>query len=1672
MRESVRAAPAAGNEPKCNSPRSAVSAPEFVDVSPLMRSCIFGFNTHVAELPCSATDVRATDSTLLGPFKTEAANEIALRRELFAQLPEDFGRNSSSGDSTGPSGRKSHSLALHEDVPSWAQDDGSRLHVDGVIPLELRAKLAALNHEVSTSQGESKESRVPTKLAACKKGRSTTRKATPGPIAGFSLELAEDAGCNSVANGAALTSPASEAGGRTPVATASSENRLAKDSESSRASKEHGCGPDKDELLHALGLVLDKLGEASPVRVSCSEEANRSRTLQASDIEAVLDASDAGNGNSAGNGFFFRDSCFSLPHAANASFEQVEDISEPLQSSVSLREKLNSTGHGANGAIRLPLDAGGVFADVQLTVLSMLEDLHAAICCCAAASSPDSCRCCVGASDLLRSNWQKNASLGAVLKSTGFVGKAGPAKEGTGDPSQQDIALRDRSPSPVPMKRALQVVSESATVSSAGECPGSGRCAEPSRTPEGLRLGSPGCQDSTLSSCSKDSAVRCVEPPILSRSSPSLSGEVGDALAVQGSMHSSPYGGETAQGQLCSGTPIKSTESGATFTSPTESPVCPDVAVVPDNNPPNGSDGTYGANSATKFGFDPSHPSKEESEESLHPLFRHHAAVVTCADRFAELLPYSHIFRDCVGTYRMPSTLPSSARHLLVQELRMLRNDPDRLLMRNSFQWTEAPGAVSCLAELKGGPAADALHSDRASRGEDTGTGFSCQSFRGGRAEISATATEEKGAFLSQATLAASDTSIRRCSVSWAPPLPLLDPAVLLCASGTELAAQKSAVLRILRMLRSLAPSWAARDDNFGFHFNTAITARSLDSLELQSYRVVLQCLSPFDAREWSRDQLMEVLSDLDCIRLAYRRRQSLKASVARVQRLLEQPDADPPGGIWHGTEGAAGARQRWEHSSSTSLNTGDMGNTHCPPRVVVRGVRDAHNGQLVTNAPSLGGPVCPPGLTPLTTRMQHLCSAKEQRNAAQQQTLQQLSPTGTGGKASPRTLGFEGTWSGDREGASLADGDAELHGIPAGGGNSVAEGSGVPASLSRRNQSPTSTAAGGRRNATGSDNCFVSSGKAGNSNSSDCPERQQYAVRAAELPKVKGVFIGKKHTCWVAQWNDANGQPRQSCFNIKQHGFEKARRLAVQARQTLMGMATSKPVNNVQVEAQRAAGQPVLPQTGRETPSMPTRLPDLLFMGDATTAIAEALGSRGIQTPTAVLPQPCVKTKLDGLALSSEGAEAQAGHDPIVAGNAYTARSASPTQTKTGTSGTVTPRNSPRGALHRPTATGPSDSMATAFPQKPTMQRQVPVTTQPSLPAAATSGSTAKQQALLQHQLQQQLEDQLQQLQQLQQQLLQQSSVAQEAQSRTAPVLGPRAPSASGYLGLADSSSSTLALVSSLLGDSAPASLRLPAFSDPSRAIPVLHSSEGQQRQATQKSGNADLLSELPVTPQPVKVSRGGPGVLGLPGDGGGALSASFGPADSLEEDSLHACSKRKQRLICATKPGKRTLASLAREFPSVGGVTYNVKGACWEVAVKGRDAAKIFSTRKFGGLEAAYGAAVMWKRKVDRGEEGADDVDGPDQPEGHPDDEYLEDAEGLGGSASLTKWETGLEAEEPLKKRTACARPEALVNSLGVAMQQQQFGSAVVPPSVRIASAPDESHVVQQLLSRAPSI
>ncbi|CDI87418.1 hypothetical protein, conserved [Eimeria praecox] len=1673
MREIPRAAPAAGNEPKCNSPRTLVAAPELVEVSPLMRSCIFGFNTHVAELPSSATDIRSAESSLLVPQEAEVASEIAVRRELFAQLPEELKSNAHLNKGGTNNGGGSHCLdrtpstgAHLEDAPAWAQDGGPRPQFNGVLPSELRSRLAALSHEVASRQGDCRESRLVSKTP-CRRGRHATRRAaTALHAAPLSVELAHNVRLNGSSRSATPPATPTSADDKTPTLSIPCEMRAASDARSPRDS-EDGLGPDKGALLQALGMAIQKLDDnglaeprCSPVGESClaappagllqSAEEGCDSSLQASDVAASLEASDVEKDVAASAAPFFCGTSFALPHTANGSYQQVEDIIEPVRSCASIGDKPVTTGNGGGGAVRLPLDAGGVFAEVQLTILTLIEDLHAATCCCAAASNPEPCRCCIGASVLLKGKWMNNSALTAVLRNAGFYGRKASATECTGAVSQPHTILRARSPSPLPTKRPLAGAADSATSSSADECPASSGCTESPRRIGGITWNSSSCQDTVSMSCVKD------------LSSPRASAGAAAAENAQDNGRLPPNGCGSARERLCNGTPTRRGEKGVKHTLPvSESATCSDAAGGSGINSPAGSDSADGVRPTSRAADEGSSCDREEQGESLHLLFRHHVAVVTCADRFAELLPYSHIFRECVGTYRMPATLPSPARHLLVQELQMLRRDPDRLLMRNSFQWTEAAGAVSCLADTKCGTAADAWHFDRT----DMGASISCPNPNGGRLEGQAHAHDDGNAFLASADLTAAEGETGRCSSAWAPPLPLLDPSVLLCASGTELAAQKSAILRILRMLRSLAPTWAARDDNFGFHFKATIAARSLDSLELQSYRVVFQCLSPFDAREWTRDQLMEVLNDLDCIRLAYRRRRNLKASVARVQRLLEQPDADPGGDLLHNADGAAGSRRLWEPNGSASVQAGDLRNLQGPPRVVVRGSRDIYSGQSLPHAsgPTGFGPASVPA------------KAQQPGPFVQPVSPQQLSPTNVGGKTSPRTPGVSGLWSGDREATAFVDGDgaSELQALSVGGGTPGTGSSAVPSGFVRRGHSTGSTVVA-RRNAAAASDANGATGKAGNSNLNDCPVRQQYAVRAAELPKIKGVFIGKKHTCWVAQWNDANGQPRQSCFNIKQHGFEKARRLAVQARQTLMGMATSKLANTPPTEAQRATPQPALPEASasRETPPVQTRLPDLLFMGDATTAIAEALGSRGIQTPTAVLQHSCVKSKLEGLNATSESQEVQGGIDASVAsGNANAIRSVNPSQTKVALSGTTTPRHSPRGVPQRPVATGfPStECVVPPAPRKQAVQQHVPGKEHVPVSAAAVTGSSVQQQVLLQHQLQQQLEDQLQQLQQLQQQLLQHSSAAQETAGRQAPTVGSKGHPVPSYLNLGDGSSSALALVSSLLGGSATSSLRLPAFSDPSGAASALRCPEGQQRQGGPKTGHLDSVNDQQVA---LKGARGGLGVLGTSGDVDGSVVAPVGPAEPLEDDGTQSCSKRKQRLLCASKPGKRTLASLAREFPSVGGVTYNVKGACWEVAVKGRDTTKIFSTRKFGGLEAAYGAAVMWKRKVDRGEQGDDDADVPDGPEGPADDEYLDEAEGLGGSAASAKWEAGLETDEPLRKRVVCSRPDPLVSSLGVTMQQQQFRQAVVPPSIHITAALDESHGVQQQLSRAPSV
>lgn len=608
------------------------------------------------------------------------------------------------------------------------------------------------------------------------------------------------------------------------------------------------------------------------------------------------------------------------------------------------------------------------------------------------------------------------------------MGRAGGVRDGMGDPTLLASSSGTRSPSPVPTR----------LLHPNGPCPNlTAQSAAAGRDPEGVKNG----DDPTSCSASfQDSGTPKSSADETSMRSASLTNATGscfspaalhtDGEALHDGVRLTPNGATSTGGRRLSG-------SGSRADERTERDSSSETASGTDagaeaGGPHSPSGGKNPLRVPVKGGDSVPNSGNDDAGYSLHLLFRHHVAVVACADRFAELLPYSHIFRECVGTYRMPTTLPSPARHLLVQELLLLRHDPDRLLARNAFNWTDAAGALLCPVDQptyssKWRGTAEAQQTDRLSRGEEGGGALAAQSPSALRTDVR---DDQNDAATMDATTV-TDSSSAGKNTAWGLPLPLLDPTVLLSASGTELTGQKSAVLRILRMLRSLAPSWAARDDNFGFHFRAAITATSLDSPELQSYRVVFQCLSPFDAREWTRDQLMEVLSDLDCIRLANRRRRNLRASVAHVQRLVEQPEGEAVSNGWHGSEGAAVPRHRWELSNSTGGYADEGGASLCPPRQVIRGSREIMSGQhaasvsMTTNAPGSSRSTSISGI------VQPLTSSKEAPNSLQQATMQLLSPNGNGAKSACRAFTTAATRHGATE-VPYAESDGTQTGIVA----------------------------------------------------------------------------------------------------------------------------------------------------------------------------------------------------------------------------------------------------------------------------------------------------------------------------------------------------------------------------------------------------------------------------------------------------------------------------------------------------------------------------------------------------------------------------------------------------------------------------------------------------------------
>ncbi|KAL8453835.1 hypothetical protein Emag_001643 [Eimeria magna] len=1704
MSSSNRAALGGGVEPKCSKAGGTVTTPDFVEVSPLMRSCIFGFNTQVAELPSSAADVKASGVSLLGSCITPSADETAVHKTFLSQLPADL---LSTGGFTGTALEKGQPptcfieslTGMPDETPWWLGARQSIAEEGRFLPPELRSRLAELAHETNC-QAETRDLRAAPKSAACIKRARQAARRPPGAVRASSstapCRATRDGGSNETPDDATAHLVSLVAEDAQPLTSCLSEHDAIGNACS--VTNQQGDAVGGCSLLGALSLSLDKLAEHTEKDMPCfvgdstscgSPDSSPQRghencdsSLNPSDLTLLL-GPPTDNVPSKAGGSFFRESILCLPHGATRSFQTFEDLIEPTSSFFAREGRHAAGGQVGNSPVRLPLDAGDVFAEIQTTMLALLEDLHAATCCCAPASGQEPCSCCLGSLFLMKGvDILKHGTSAAGLKTASPGGNAEACREAHGEPSTPLSSHCDTRSLATAVATRLRASGTDSTVAT--------DCSAPTEEQEAGKNGSNSdfaasyTQELLTPPSTKEEANVGGAGLATLKACASLVSVGGGSGARHDHVQMPSCNDESGCGKCLGGTTSKGEQRSerVSLLAP-ESANCADLGVDAMANPPHSPVTKISSQLLSKGSDFTTQCGHEGPEGSLHLLFRHHVAVVACADLFSELLPYSHIFRECIGTYRMPTTLPSSARHLLVQELFLLRQDPDRLLARNSFQWTGTAGAVACLADragclLKGGNT-DGLQPDRLPRGDDTGKCLPTHSSV--RLKVDAPSSCLSGERIetatAESTVCAASTECHS-NPKWTPPLPLLDPTLLLGASGREMAVQKSAVLRLLRMLRSLAPSWAARDDNFGFHFKSVVSAASLDSKEFQSYRIVLQCLSPFDAREWSRDQILEVLSDLDCIRLAHRRRRSLRSGIARVQRFVEQREADFAVNPWEIYEGMAMSRQRWEKAAGLGGAAANVP-THLPPsRQVVRGGREASNGQHATSTcTTVDSPR--PSVLP-----QPVNALKEQNHLAQQAAFQQLLSSSNSGRSVPKMSTAIATQQSGAEGIPYGERGADLLAIGAGGVSPSLAGSLATSGSSRRVQSPVGSSVGVRRNATSSDTNFLtnSSAKAGSS-PGDCPARHQYAERAAELPKIKGVFIGKKHTCWVAQWNDANGQPRQSCFNIKQHGFEKARRLAVQARQALMGGSTSQSTSMPSGEAQEApapAFQSARSPTA-ETASNAAKLPDLLLTRDPTAAIAEALGSRIVQTPTAVAPP--LKLKLESAFATMSGRDFSANRNvstTAVGKGIHSSINASHADMPN--LGNVGPTNVLRlGESQRPPVGGVPAELSVA-PAEPELEaaRKEADRAAASAPSMPSSGAPPKQQLLMQHRLQQQLEEQLQQLQHLQQQLMQQpfstTHPSVGALASLLPDVIPSRHSAPPHAEAADESSSGGTLMNSFFSASnaklphvaAPSDQESVEAQEHSKNFSAFRLSEAQRQLPTSREICARANNhQLPA--RSLNISCADVGTCGRPDEAGSSVPAPFSAAEALEEDAMPGYAKRKHRLLYVQKHGKRTLASLAREFPSVGGVAYNVKCACWEVTIKGRSAAKVFSTRKFGSLEAAYGAAVMWKRKVERGEDGAEDADGP---EGQEDDvEEVEEPERVGSGPASAPVASGLDGDESLRKRAAYFKPE--ICSSPLVSLPQQLSPAGLPSLIHTSALPNggDSHV-QPHFSRTTSL
>lgn len=619
----------------------------------------------------------------------------------------------------------------------------------------------------------------------------------------------------------------------------------------------------------------------------------------------------------------------------------------------------------------VPSDAAAVFLEAQRTLLILLQDLHSCSCCCASLASAFACRCCQNNAGLLlkrSGSASVRAESGPVSSTaTGGLSPRSPARR---FPSPRSSLARASSSSGGTTTEFEESSSSVLTQRPCAKASLSGSTVESTSAPSSSGTSSLLRSSSSLDSATEGFGSERSDPPSGSLKSAEVS-EEGAVLGGGAAETENASGGGVAveeissarepssflcQGAVSSAFDDKQKDALASG-SATRGKEAPGVggSVVPEAE-----------RGREREGVDCAAPSSLPSEEAapLHSLLRTHYAALCTASRFRDLLGYAHVFRKSLNERIRPSRLSPPGRLLLLRELCVLgERTADGAFLEESFAWflsappptsapltsgvspsdlgllgeapvsyvpqrlpsnpsaTEQPSAsrspvpgeaLNALPEVAasaigGGFSATAAagagsgwvktEGERSRETSKSAMGFVASSSDGGGVlnEEAATAEAWDRAFSSERDEAA------------APCATVLDPSFLLCLQTHAVTAQKAAVLRVLRLLRLVAPSWASREDNFGFHLRQVIGASAMegvaaefscaadeaDFLEvsdatLERYQLVLQPLACTDCACWSREAVSETLTDLNCLKTAVLRRRKLASAVAAFQASLE----------------------------------------------------------------------------------------------------------------------------------------------------------------------------------------------------------------------------------------------------------------------------------------------------------------------------------------------------------------------------------------------------------------------------------------------------------------------------------------------------------------------------------------------------------------------------------------------------------------------------------------------------------------------------------------------------------------------------------------------------------------------------------------------------------------